>query len=126
MVAHHGRLRYCVEAADPLPGEVVIVVIGGVVLCIYGCDDAVGAIGEGISKGAEAIGNLFFSDGGGRYGGDPRTAQEIISQEKKGSVNREFPGEWRDNTYDEIQKAAAAGSASAKEGKKATRQARVW
>jgi bifunctional DNA-binding transcriptional regulator/antitoxin component of YhaV-PrlF toxin-antitoxin module len=34
-----------------------------------------------------------------------KTAQEIISEKKKGSINREFPGEWLDKTLKEIEEA---------------------
>ncbi|MEL7633486.1 MULTISPECIES: hemagglutinin repeat-containing protein [Sporomusa] len=46
------------------------------------------------------------------------TAQDVISKEKKGSINREFPSEWRDATLREIEQAAKRGDASAKTAKK--------
>ncbi len=47
-----------------------------------------------------------------------KTAQEIISEKKKGSINQEFPSEWLDNTFEEIEKAAKSGNASARKAKK--------
>ncbi|MCL1917961.1 MAG: hypothetical protein FWG14_06550 [Peptococcaceae bacterium] len=49
---------------------------------------------------------------------DKRTAGEIISQEKKGSINQEFPSEWRNSTLEEIEKAARQGDKSAQKAKK--------
>jgi len=54
-------------------------------------------------------------------GGPPRgdkTAREIIQQEKKGSINNEFPKEWMDSTYNEILKEAQSGNKSAQKAKK--------
>jgi hypothetical protein len=47
-----------------------------------------------------------------------QTAKNIIAGEKKGSINREFPKEWLNKTYEEISKAAKAGDKSAKKAKK--------
>lgn len=47
-----------------------------------------------------------------------RTAGEIIGQEKKGAINREFPAEWRDATEQEIEDAAKQGDKSAQKAKK--------
>jgi len=47
-----------------------------------------------------------------------RTAGEIIGQEKKGAINREFPEEWREATEEEIEKAAKRGDKSAQKAKK--------
>ena len=47
-----------------------------------------------------------------------RTADDIISKDKKGAINREFPGEWRNKTYGEIEKAAKQGDKSAQKAKK--------
>jgi RHS repeat-associated protein len=46
------------------------------------------------------------------------TAGEIIGNEKKGSINREFPNQWRDKTYNEITKAAKSGDKTAQKAKK--------
>ena len=48
---------------------------------------------------------------------DP-TAGEIISKEKKGSINRVFPEQMRGKTLDEIKKLAGQGDAAAKTAKK--------
>ena len=55
----------------------------------------------------------------GRYGNDPRTAAEIIAQEKRGSILREFPSEFLNRTYDQIVQAARQGNRSAKNARKA-------
>ena len=47
-----------------------------------------------------------------------KTAQEIISEKKKGSINQEFPGEWLDKTLGEIEEAAKKGDATARKAKK--------
>ena len=47
-----------------------------------------------------------------------KTAQEIISETKKGSINQEFPGEWLDKTLEKIEEAAKKGDASARKAKK--------
>ncbi|MFD4706720.1 hypothetical protein ACFWM3_17895 [Gottfriedia sp. NPDC058432] len=46
------------------------------------------------------------------------TADEIISKEKKGSIRKEFPTEWLDNTIEEIEEAAKKGLKNAKKAKK--------
>jgi len=43
-----------------------------------------------------------------------KTAQEIISSEKKGSINKEFPGSMRNKTLKEIEKLAKQGNRDAK------------
>jgi len=47
-----------------------------------------------------------------------RTAEDIISKDKKGSINREFPDQWRNKTLGEIEKAAKQGDKSAQKAKK--------
>jgi hypothetical protein len=47
-----------------------------------------------------------------------KTAGEIISEEKRGEINREFPSELRERTYDEISKAAKSGDRAARKAKK--------
>ena len=47
-----------------------------------------------------------------------KTAQDIIGEKKKGSINQEFRGEWRNKTLEESQKAAKSGNASARKAKK--------
>ena len=46
------------------------------------------------------------------------TANDIIGKNKKGAINREFPDEWRGETYDDIVKAAKRGDKSAQKAKK--------
>ena len=43
-----------------------------------------------------------------------RTAQDIISKDRKGSINSEFPDQYRDKTLGEIEKAAKQGQEGAK------------
>ena len=47
-----------------------------------------------------------------------QTAGDIISREKKGAINREFPAEWKDATLNEIDKEAKKGNKSAQKAKK--------
>jgi hypothetical protein len=49
---------------------------------------------------------------------DAQKANDIIEKEKKGSINREFPSEWRDKTYGEIKDAAKKGVRTAQKAKK--------
>jgi fumarate hydratase class II len=46
------------------------------------------------------------------------TAGEIIGMNKKGSISREFPNEWRNSTLNDIKKAAKNGDQSARKAKK--------
>ncbi len=68
--------------------------------------------------------NSNKQNGGGNKSGetkkatDSRTAQEIISQEKKGTINKEFPGQWLDKTVKEINAAEKTGDASARKAHK--------
>lgn len=54
----------------------------------------------------------------GRYSGDQRVAEQIITDERKATVRRQFPGEYLDSTYDQIAAAAAAGNKRAQTAKK--------
>jgi|GEM_PF-1941260 len=45
-------------------------------------------------------------------------ARDIITKEKKGAINQEFPKEWQDSTLNEIEKAAKQGNKSAQKAKK--------
>ena len=47
-----------------------------------------------------------------------KTAEQIISEKKKGSIRQEFPGEWLGETVENIEKAAKSGDASARKAKK--------
>ena len=65
--------------------------------------------------------NIITAKGTGNTINESRgqqTAGEIISKEKKGAINREFPSQWRDATLDEIDKAAKKGDKSAQKAKK--------
>jgi RHS repeat-associated protein len=53
-----------------------------------------------------------------RYRGDERTAGEIIGQEKKGSINREFPSDMLGKTADEINRLAREGNRAAQKAQK--------
>ncbi|MDT7893648.1 MAG: hypothetical protein RRA51_04955 [Armatimonadota bacterium] len=56
----------------------------------------------------------------GRYQGDPRTAEQIIADEKRASIKRkkDFPSELLDKTFDEIDRLAKQGSRRAKQMRK--------
>ncbi len=47
------------------------------------------------------------------YKGDKRTARQIISDEKNGTINQRFPGQWENRTFDEIDTAANNGDRDA-------------
>ncbi|MBK6423774.1 MAG: hypothetical protein IPF77_16460 [Gemmatimonadetes bacterium] len=67
---------------------------------------------------------MLFADAAGTPAGgageQPKspTAQEIISQSKKGSINRRFPGEMLGKTMEEIERLAKAGDRAARTAKK--------
>lgn len=52
-----------------------------------------------------------------RYIGDPRTASQIIAEERQAGTRRVFPAEFLDWTYDQIV-AAARGNKAARRAKK--------
>jgi hypothetical protein len=56
----------------------------------------------------------------GRYQGDPRTVQQIIAEEKRGSITRkkDFPSELLDKTFDEIDRLARQGNRRAQQMRK--------
>ena len=56
----------------------------------------------------------------GRYQCDPRTAEQIIADEKRTSIKRkkDFPSELLDKTFDEIDRLAKQGSRRAKQMRK--------
>jgi hypothetical protein len=54
-----------------------------------------------------------------RWTGDKRTARQIISQEKEGGINREWPRQYDNYTPDEIYKEAARGGEAGKAARKA-------
>lgn len=51
-----------------------------------------------------------------RYKG--KKAKDIISEEKAGKINKEFPEEFKDKTWEEINKAAKEGDRKARKAKK--------
>ncbi|WP_212002738.1 DUF6443 domain-containing protein [Chitinophaga sp. HK235] len=53
-----------------------------------------------------------------------RTAQDVISKERQGGINREFPEQYRDKTLREIQKDANAGNKAAQKAQKLLRDGR--
>ncbi|MBN8786803.1 MAG: hypothetical protein J0I84_06925, partial [Terrimonas sp.] len=53
-----------------------------------------------------------------------RTAQDIISKDRKGSINSEFPDQYRDKTLDQIEKAAKQGQEGAKKALKLLKDGR--
>jgi hypothetical protein len=85
---------------------------------------AAGGAAGGLALG-KAITGAMFSEGadGGSSGGAAEapkqpTAGEIISQSKRGSINRVFPEEMRGKTMEEITKAAKAGDKAAQTARK--------
>lgn len=55
----------------------------------------------------------------GRWSGDNRTVDKIISEEKKSSIRRVFPGDYLDKKPDRIYKDAEDKKISSKQRKKA-------
>jgi hypothetical protein len=53
-----------------------------------------------------------------------RTAQDVISKERQGGINREFPEQYRNKTLAEIQKDAKAGNRAAKTAEKLLKDGR--
>jgi hypothetical protein len=95
--------------AAPLAGAEIVLGVGG------------GAtLGLGLGK---IITGALFSEGAGDGGGASEapkqpTAQDIISQSKKGSINRVFPGEMLGKTMEEINKLAKGGDKIAQTARK--------
>lgn len=54
----------------------------------------------------------------GRYSGDPRAARQIIADEKKASIMSEFPSQWYEATFDQIDEAAKSRVRSAQKARK--------
>jgi uncharacterized protein RhaS with RHS repeats len=73
------------------------------------------AVGSAIGATLDA---LVMAAKAAQSGGDGRTAGEIIAQDKKGSINREFPSEMRDKTLEEIRALAREGNRAANTAKK--------
>ncbi len=71
-------------------------------------ENVLGKLEQGLSR----LLNLY------RYRGDPRTAQDIIGLEKKGSINQEFPSEMLGKTPDEINALARQGNRAAQKAQK--------
>ena len=70
-------------------------------------------------KGKDKTGNNDNqANGDNNVSEDDKTADEIISEEKKGSIRKKFPSEWLDKTKKEIEKAAKKGDKSAQTAKK--------
>lgn len=89
-----GASAYAASYFIPGVGQVLLAATGVVVIAgvtIYATHWA-----------AKAITNFFNSE-------DNMTANDIISNRRKGSIRREFPGEYLDKTYGEIKKDAKAG-----------------
>jgi len=53
-----------------------------------------------------------------RYRGDPRSAKQINADEKKAGITRQFPGEWSEATFDEIDQESKSGNRSARKARK--------
>ncbi len=75
----------------------------------------------GVLAGRAATQVMFSkaaSTGASAGGEEEPTAQRIISTSRKGSINREFPGQFLDKTKSEIQAAAREGDAEARKALK--------
>jgi len=74
--------------------------------------------GFGLAAGRAVTSVLFSENSGSSAGGaEPpreRTAGEIISADKRGSINRVFPEQFRDKTENEIRRLAARGDRAAR------------
>jgi len=53
-----------------------------------------------------------------------KTANQIISEFKKGEIRREFPSEYLEKTFEEIDRDAKSGIKNARKAKKLLEQAR--
>jgi hypothetical protein len=67
------------------------------------------AFGEALYQGGEAVSNGLEAVFASKYTGDPRTAGDIIGQEKQGRIKGEFPSDLLGKTYDEIADLAKHG-----------------
>jgi RHS repeat-associated protein len=78
--------------------------IGAVALAgvVYYAAGGPEAVGEALYQAGEAVSDGLSAAFAGRYSGDPRTAGEIIGQEKQGRIKGEFPTDLLGKTYDEI------------------------
>jgi hypothetical protein len=109
-------------------GDVVAAITGGAGEAdaggVGGAGEGAGAVGnstretvqqdtmQGVSNGLQGI--VHES----RYSGDERTAEQIINDDKKGTINSRFPTEWKDKSPDEIYRAAKKGDKKARTAKK--------
>jgi hypothetical protein len=106
---------------------VVVVLVGGALVAVASSPNSGMRMGDydwtdwsisdtraNASSGDESGSTVLES----RYAGDKRTAGEVINNEKKGSINSQFPSEYKDKTPDQIYKDAKAGNKRAQTAKK--------
>jgi hypothetical protein len=98
-----------------------VATVGGVVVVVEGVAAGSAMAGHGVAIMSSGIGN--FGENVERAQAaterqNSRTAGDIIKNEKKGSINRQFPDQWRNSTLGEIEKAAKKGDKSAQTAKK--------
>ncbi len=81
-------------------------------------EDAAKAAAARAAAAAAAAAAKKIADAAKKAADAERTAADIISKDLKGSVNKEFPGQWRDKTLRDITEAASNGDKSAQTAKK--------
>jgi RHS repeat-associated protein len=78
---------------------------------LAGGSGAIGDLGAAITGAVAGLASHFLSS-------DDRTADEIISGDKKGSIRRQFPGELLGKTLGEINELAKEGDSAARRARK--------
>lgn len=79
-------------------------------------EGALNGLHSALDRLVQSVRQLLASKG--RYSGDRRTADRIISDEKEGRIRSVFPKQWLGKTYDEIKREADRGDKSAQTAKK--------
>lgn len=105
------RSALAIGGASAYAGSYFIPGVGQVLLAATGVVVIAGVTIYATHWAAKAITNFFNSE-------DNMTANDIISNRRRGSIRREFPGEYLDKTYGEIKKDAKAGKKRARTAKK--------
>lgn len=105
------RSALAIGSASAYAGSYFIPGVGQVLLAATGVVIIGGVTIYATHWAAKAITNFFNSE-------DNMTANDIISNRRRGSIRREFPGEYLDKTYGKIKKDAKAGKKRARTAKK--------
>ncbi len=105
------RSALAIGGASAYAGSYFIPGVGQVLLAATGVVIIGGVTIYATHWAAKAITNFFNSE-------DNMTANDIISNRRRGSIRREFPGEYLDKTYGKIKKDAKAGKKRARTAKK--------